>query len=614
MLEAYLSGQQLIVRQLGHYTLELKEVLAALSPTHRWVGSQKSWYYPYSPGTLAALADVAQLLNVRLDLEGPLRQQVESLRAEYAYETQVRQQIQQCLDDRNRPLADYPTLMQPPPWWHQKIAYHWAVRVRVLYIACKPGLGKTRMAADIIRGKHSIGHIRKPEHIELPARQSRALGGRMLPARWGIRGGVLIVCPRAVIGEWVDQLWRFQNIQAVSIVGRDAARKRYCAGIPAFVHVCGYGSLEAVEDNEYDGVIADEGHYIANEDSNRTQRMMVMRESAAWAAILSGTPIPNQLPSLWSQFMWLDGGRTLGPSFDYYRRKFLSEGKWLAETQDDAETRVSRAISRVTLFMDMQTAFPDKQGKIQQVIRVPLTKEQLEYYEKVRTKALADIVAGKLSPLEGMARAVKLLEIVQGFVIDDNKNIQQFSSAKLKALEEMITGQGDLTDRKVIVWVAFLQDMTAITKMLEKKKIKYMTFKGGMADQAIAEMRDTWNNDPEQQVLVAMIQVGIGVNLHAPKCVDAKGKPKRCSTTIFYGLTDKVTQVEQAMDRVYRGDQVETCLYRYILSDGLDAQNEDGEPILPVDVRMYQTLQFKLAQSGRVAEGSLEYARFLLGG
>ena len=109
-----------------------------------------------------------------------------------------------------------------------------------------------------------------------------------------------------------------------------------------------------------------------------------------------------------------------------------------------------------------------------------------------------------------------------------------------------------------------------------------------------------------------MIQMGIGLNLHAPACVNEAGQPARCSTTIFHGLDWRVTQLEQAMDRVYRGDQVETCLYRYLLSDELDESDDDGEPLKPIDVRVYEALMEKLDQATRVSSGSVDHVRMQL--
>ncbi len=475
--------------------------------------------------------------------------------------------------------------------------------------------GKTRIGSDVIRGKFELGQIRSPEQFPLPERMSRAFEGekaRKLPARWCVRGGTLIVCPRVVISEWLEQLMRWQNIRGVAIVG-DAEKKRYRAGLKAWVHICAYDSLESIEDNEYDGIIGDELHFIANEDSNRWNRMEVLRRSASWVLGLSGTPIPNQLQSLWAQFYWLDGGRTLGPSYEAFKRKyFVKEGRKLEETST-AESRITQALSRITMFLTLQQAFPGKAEKVHKVIRIPLTAEQAKYYEQVRKKAASDILTGTVSAVEQTTRLLKLLQICQGFVLDDERVVQQFSSAKLNELEKMLSDKGELTDQRTIVWCRFRHDITMVSQMLTRKGVAHMTWTGGISEAEETRIKTEWNNNYKQRVFVGMIQKGIGVNLHAPNCVDDKGQPARCSTTVFFGFDYKVTELEQAMDRVYRGDQVETCLYYYLLSEDLDQDDDNGNPMKPIDARIYDVLLEKLGQVARVTEGSIEYVRRLLG-
>lgn len=898
-LTAALLAHQIAVRQEGGFGPESKTVLRAISPKSRWDGSRWTWQYPYSPGNLQGLVDAATILGFELQLDRTLSEQLDRVRQETDYEHTIRRMIQTFMDDRKLPIAGYTTQNAPPPWRHQQIAWHWAVRVRCLYLALKPGCisgdavvkvcrhgkvygttlrdlyakmsgtalhpwmkpgqtttkslmpdgvlrhneikqvlaqgtretvrvllksgksvtctvdheiavpggwaradalvvgstvltngkpvcrecgsadkvitykyakyrglcrtcakggdrhpnwkggrqldkdgyvlisgqrshpncdrhgcvrehvlvmerklgryltgderervhhkngvkhdndpenlelnshsdhavlhgreggfsrmdggtagtggeiifypredevvaiepagevdvydlvmadpgrnfvadgvivhncGKTRIGSDVVRGKFELGQIRAPEQFPLPDRYSDALKDRVLKTRWAIRGGVLVTCPSVVIGEWIEQLKRWQNIEAVPITG-DADRKRYRAGLKAWVHVCGYDSLESVEGNEYDGILADEAHYLANEESNRYQRISVLGQHVAWKVAMSGTPIPNMLPSLWAQYYWLDGGRTLGPTYEAYRQRYFSvSGRKLEENQN-AETRISQAISRITMFLTMQQAFPDKAQKIQQVMRIPMTEEQQRYYELVRKQQAADIVAGKVTVMEAMTRLTKLLQITQGFVLDDKKVAQQFSSAKLKALEDMLTGQGDLTDRRTIVWSRFKHDIAMISEMLTRKGIAHVQFHGDLSAAEKEDVKAKWNSDYKLRVLVGNLKMGIGVNLHAPNCVDDKGQPARCSTTVFYGLDWRVTELEQAMDRVYRGDQVETCLYRYLLSDELDTSDANGDPIKPIDVRVYESLQDKLNQVTRVNEESVEYIRRLL--
>jgi SNF2 family DNA or RNA helicase len=609
-LEARLiDGPRIKVQQTGGFTNEAKIALRAISQDHEWDGKAMAWLYPYSPGALQGLQDASKQLRADLRMDDHLREQLDLVRAETANEMEVRKLIQKYLDDLSLPTAPYMTQPTPPPWAHQAISWHWGMRVRAFYLAGSPGIGKTRMAADLVRGKVNKQQVREPVQIDLDRRYSNVVYGKVLPQRTGIVGGVLVACPSGVTGEWVEQLFRWQNIRALSISG-DATRKRKRAGTKAWVHVCGYESLESVEDNRYDMIIADEAHYLANAESNRWGRMNALRKHAANALALSGTPMSNMLQSLWSQFYWLDGGRTLGPSEAAYRQRYLA-----ANIQDglDAETRVSRAISRVTMFMTLQDAFPDKAQKIHQVIRVPMTDEQATYYEQLRNEAVVDIMAGQVDATMTMTKLTKMLQVTQGFVLDKEHVVQQFSSAKLKALEGMITGDGDLTDKRTIIWCRFTADVERISAMLDRHQIKHMKLVGGMmtSDKRKDEFKTAWNNDWTQRYLIGMISMGIGLNLNAPMCVNAKGKPDRCSHTIFYGLDWKVTQVEQAMDRIYRGDQPETCLYRYLLTEDVEAA--DGSIIKPIDVRIYECLQMKLKQGVDVKEETIRYVRYLLG-
>jgi len=613
-LHAYLLTEDtptVQVVQHGGFGPEARSVLRAVSANQRWDSQKMSWFYPYRPSVILGLREAAHLLRMELHLDPTLAQVENTLENESLRELEIRKLMQAYIDDPKLDVGGYNTSAVPPPWRHQALAWHWSMRVNCLYLQHKMGLGKTREGSDIIRGKYDIGAVREPFQVELPDRVSKSLN-RPLPARLGTVGGVLVACPRGVMVEWIEQLWKWQQIQAVPIIGGSVEIKRRRAGIPAWVHICSYDSLETVEGNQYDGIIADELHLVANEDSNRFNRLWSLREDCTWVVGLSGTPQTNGLSSLWSQFYFLDGGRTLGATFDAFRKKYFTQEGRQRSQNASAEKAITEAISRIAWPLSMQVAFPGKPQKINQTIRVPMTPEQSKYYEKVRTEQETDILTGKVTLAVAMTRIMKLMQVAQGFVFDDDKVVQQFSSAKLNALEEMLTGAGDLTDKRVVVWCAFKPEHAMICKMLEKHKVKHMAMKGGMSDKERESFKHIWNTDSTQRVLVGMISMGIGLNLHAPQCVDEKGMPARVSTTVFMGMDWRVTVLEQAMDRVYRGDQVETCLYRYLLSDDLDSCDDQGNSLKPIDVRVYEALMSKLEQAVRVDENTIEYVRHLL--
>jgi SNF2 family DNA or RNA helicase len=610
-LTAILDGDTIKVHQEGGYSPENKVALRSISTGARCKGGCY-WSYPFSQGAIDALVEMASLINADLSLDDYLEQISTGSKDIFKKELEVRKAIQRYMDNTKLVPAPYVTRNDPVPWRHQQIAWHWGMRVDALYIAHKPGLGKTREGTDLIRGRIDMGSIRPPESIILPEREALSTPGKILPPRYGIKGGVLVVCPKVVIGTWYSELARWQQIQS-QVVSGGVERKRRAAGTLAWVHLCNYGSLESIEGNEYDAIVADELHYVANEDSKRFQRMIELRKHARWVLGMSGTPLSNMLQSLWSQYYWLDGGRTLGSSLAAFKKKYYT-GNWRDDAEkENATANVAKRVSRVTYFLTMQEAFPDKKQKIQQVIHVPMTPEQLKYYEQLRKRDEADVHTGTVSMVEMNTRLMKLLQVAQGFVIDDKRNVRQFTSAKLNALKDMITGSGDLTDKRVIVWCRFRHDLEMICKMLHDHQVAYLTLHGDLKEAEKEASKDAWNNDHRWRVLVGMIQMGIGINLHAPKCVDFNGNPERCSTTVFFGLDWRVTQLEQAMDRVYRGDQVETCLYRYLISADVDGMtDEKGEQIPVIDQRVYDTLMLKLEQSTELSEESLEYVKRLV--
>lgn len=609
---------RVLVRQDGGFGPHVRGIMRAVHMDIAWDGHRRLWHFPYLPASVYALQEAARLLGLELRLDPQLKQAQEAVLKQNAKEEQIRKLIQTYMDDPKLPLPEFTTQQNPPPWRHQQLAYHWAIRVSVLYLQHKMGLGKTREGADVLRGKYENGEIGESEQYlsdACPAVVQPLVDGKreqkILPPQWCVRGGVLVVAPRASMIEWAEQFWRWQGIQALPITSYSSEIKRELAGTPAWVHVCSYDSLELIERNMYDGIIADECHYLANDESNRFQRMLHLRKKARWVVGLSGTPQSNGIDSLWSQFFFLDGGRTLGPTVEAFRKRFLS--KESREPGESPADKVARAISRISWPLSMQQAFPDKPQKIHKTVRVPMTKEQSDYYAKIRDQQSADILTGKVTLQMAMMRLMKLMQVTQGFVLDDDRVVQQFSSAKLTALEEMLKPGGELSDKRLIIWCRFKPEMAMILVMLKKLGLKNCALHGGLTDPQKQILKDSWNNDYTYRVMVGMIQMGIGLNLHAPKCVDAEGKPARVSTTVFYSLDWRVTLVEQAMDRVYRGDQVESCLYIYLLSDDLDSGTKTKKPQKPIDVRVYETLQAKIRRAKEVSETSVAYIRSLLG-
>lgn len=606
-LHATQQGPLIVVEQDGGYSASTAAALRAVASGAESLG--KIWHYPLSDGAIMALAETASLLGAGLTLCPDLQGRLDKIKDREAREHHLRKQIQVLIEDPSRPLPPYPTSSKPPPWRHQSISYHWGTRVESLYVAHKPGLGKTRTATDLIRGWVTQGIVRMPEHIWLPER-SAALGAP-LPARWGQRGGVLILAPRAVLYNWRAELAKWQSIESIITYRTQRRSKMRLAGVLSWVHITTYDSLECIEGNEYDAIIMDEMHMLANDGTNRFARIKAVVAHARRRLALSGTPLPNQLPSIWSQMFLLDGGISLGANYDaYISRYFTKDGRRLDPNPGALET-IAAKVGRISYSLSMDEAFTGaeaKPPKIHQVWRLPMTRQQRDYYMHIHTDLRADILTSQVSITNISAKMMKLLQICQGFVIGDDGQRVSFSSAKLNALREMLGPSGDFGDRRVVIWCRFKDDIRQVMELMRELGKPALCLHGGSKDRE--NILQAWQTDHRWRVFVGMIQIGIGFNLHAPTCVDQHGRPARCSTTVYYGYDWKPVELEQAMDRVYRGDQVEACLYRYLICDQLETA--DG-PLDPIDGAIYESLQAKLAGAEDFRTETIEFYRRLLG-
>jgi hypothetical protein len=564
---------------------EIRQALKHAAPGGKYKPAINQWWYKPTPATALSLREVIGILQEPLEEHESVAALAQSATDIGVKEAALRQAIAAIIADPAKTLPPYRTVDIPAPWRHQQAAWHWGVRVpECLYLAHKPGTGKTRSGADILRGYLEVGTIRTMRfECDVTARIGRTVGG------------TLIVCPKVVVGNWMTELFRFQQFRSIAISG-GSAQKRQRAWSIADAHICSYGSLKYVVNNMYDVVICDEAHSLADEESTRSALMMDIGANARRRIALSGTPISNMLPSLWSQYYWLDCGRSLGTSKKaYLDRYFDLEGrKYVAKP--GAEDAIIAKVARITHYVRKEDALPDMPAKMPpQPVYVQMTDDQRTYYQRVRKEIVADIQEGTVTAFNENLKKLRLFQICQGFVTADDGHVIDFGNAKVDALKDMLTGDGDLTDRKVIVWCRFTHDIERVSAMLMRERVPHLILNGDTKDRD--GVIHAWNNDYRYRVFVGMIQMGIGINLHAPLCVrpTAKGTlaPYRCSATVYYALDWSSVNLEQSMDRTHRGDQAESCLYRFILCADLEGATE------PVDVKMFKRVQSKVALGDR---------------
>ena len=593
-LIAYLHKAQksgnlhLRVRQPPPQNDALKADLHRVGSPAQWDQSTWEWDYPLTVAAVVALQRVADQRGLSIEWSPDLKVFAEEQKKIEDYEKSVRLAIEKIITT-NEPLPGYVTNTidgTKPPLRHQQIGYHWGIRVTGLLLAWDPGTGKTREGTDISRGWYDLRAVRPMEQIWLPEQ-----------GRWGVRGGVLVVCPSQMIRPWRDEMKQWQGMTGLELVG-GRQKKLERAGTIAHAHIINYESLHIVEGNEYDGCIFDEHHRLSN-NSGQTQKALALAQNARRRLGLTGTPITNNLESVFYQSLIIDGGRALGASKTAFLEKYFEPdhdrsgpGGPKYSPKEGAVERVSEAISRFTYFLKKEDAI-DLPPKLHTPILLDMTPEQADYYQKVKKEALVYIQDSEVTVEQAAGRMMKLRQICQGFILDDMSKPREFSGAKLNALIDTLLNR--IPGRKVVIWGVFTHEINRLCQLLQKHGIGYVRLDGQVKSK---KERDAclnyWNNDPRITVFVGQIQLGVGLTLHANECTVP------CYDCIYLGIDYSYVNWVQSQDRIHRIGQKYSCNYQYLLTEG------------GIDHKIYKALLAKADTANAVYKTGKEFFRSLL--
>ena len=446
--------------------------------------------------------------------------------------------------------------------------------------------GKTRAAADAAGGWYRTAQI--------PPMMPAVIDGK--PA---VSGGVLVVAPRTMTMTWTEELARWQNASSIIIKGT-AQRKTRLAGMPAHFHVVNYESLKYTIHNRYAGIILDEVHRCSN-NTHQTHHAMTIAERTTKRLGLTGTPVSNDLKSVFYPMLLIDGGRALGPSRTAFLERFFSASKNMAgfvqyDAKDGAGTEVAQAMATSCYFVKKHEVL-DLPPKTHTPVYLPMTEEQEKYYRQMKSEALVYIQDATVTLEQASARMQKLLQVCQGFSLTDaiedgEKAGRHFTDAKTEELIDLLTDQ--LRGRKVVVWCQYKYEIRRLNAMLTARGIPAIHIDGDVKSQAVRDaQKDQWNSDPNLLVYIRQLSMCEGVTLLGPK-------ENPCSTTIYIGLDYRMTNLLQSQDRIHRIGQHWPCTYLYLLT-------ENG-----VDRKVYNRLLEKIEDAEAVQATGKAFYRSLL--
>jgi hypothetical protein len=576
------GNPHLVVQQNFFHSDNFRDKIKNIGSPARWDQSKCEWDCPLTPASVVVLKQVAEEFNIPIQWESGLAEYAHKQIETDNYEHSVRLAVEKSMRSTDQ-LPSYPTALHNnrAPMRHQQIAYHWGLRVTGLMLAWDPGTGKTKAGTDMAGGWYRHGYIRPMSNylpdgkpvwwpVDMKLVENKKTQQKEWrvdrPARWGVIGGILVVCPKSVMRTWTRELKNWQGMTSVEITGsRESKFKK--AGMQAHAHIINYESLDIVVQNHYDAIIVDECHRCANH-TTQTTRVLEISLRCNRRLTLTGTPVSNNLASLFYQMLITDGGRSLGVSHTAFMQQFFTQqpvdnkGHTAPQAKETAAEQIAAKMASHCYFLKKEEAL-DLPEKVHAPVYLEMTDDQARYYEQVKKEAITYIQDAEVTVEMAAQRMMKLMQICQGIVRGDDGTWKRFNNIKQETLLEDL--QSELRGRKVVVWCRFTEEINSLVEAAHKAGIWSLRFDSEISGSMRNRSIDAWNNDPRYTLFVGQLAMGEGIELVAENCMTP------CFETYYLGLDYRYVNWKQTQDRIHRLTQKFKCYYKYLLTpNGVD--------------------------------------------
>lgn len=424
------------------------------------------------------------------------------------------------------------------PYHHQvQNLFTFCRRLPVTLLADDVGLGKTISAGLIL------------SELMVRKRVSRAL----------------VVCPKILGPQWVEELAAKFGILGRSVVGKDLAREM--AGGSAVV-VTTYESaadrLDAIQPAAFDMLILDEAHKLRNlHGANKppkvatTVRDALKKRLFKFVVMLTATPIQNRIWDLYSLLDYLTVARghqnPLGTPEEFKKRylKPSTDGRQLLPHNEEPFRRILRQYLVRTRRGDARLLFPKREVQTSTVNLSHPEKQLLSlvsrhigglnaFQQTSLAQAMMSSPQALAAQLENMSERNPSLRLAaqQSRMLADSCA----EPAKLQRLlflcEEMRAKLPN--DWRVVVFTRRKETQSTIGHALERRRIPVGFICGGEARRNQMALEGLWAKPPGINVLVSTDAGAEGINLQV------------ANVLVNYDLPWNPMVVEQRIGRLQR--------------------------------------------------------------
>lgn len=372
---------------------------------------------------------------------------------------------------------------------------------------------------------------------------------------------VFIVTKKTLVQNWCDELGDHSYVTPRVLSGNRKSNS-IALNSPVLIYVLNYEVISTNQDIiEYFlatcrvGAILDESQKIKNPDSRLTQCFLSLAEKFERRVITTGTPAANRPYDIWSQICFLDGGESLGTSFETFKAGMdLPDG---GESTVEFGDNLVDALQRIKPFMVRETktsAGIELPEKTIGTIFVDLDEQQSSVYNSYRDQLAYEIrteVGSDWDDAEAiLKRLLRLVQCASNPVLVD-KNYRGLP-VKFSALSQLFK-EIDVSSHKVIVWTSFVENAKWLSTQLPDlhPETVYGSRTVEERNQAIARFK----HEDSCRVLIATPgSAKEGLTLTVANHV------------VFFDRSFSLDDYLQAQDRIHRISQKQSCYVHNLIA------------------------------------------------
>lgn len=367
---------------------------------------------------------------------------------------------------------------------------------------------------------------------------------------------VLVIAPLHVAETtWADECGEWEHLSEMRVVPILGSLKKRVAALRKKADVYTINRENVVwlvniygKDWPFDMVVIDESSSFKNPQAKRFKALRKVRSKIKRLVELTGTPAPNGLMDLWSQLYLLDQGQRLGSTIGEYRRKWFRPGagfghvvyEW--EPLKDADREIYKCISDICISMKAED-YISLPPVLYNAVKVRLPEKALESYKKLEKELVLEIEDTEIVAPTAAVLGNKLLQMANGCAYDADRNVTEFHSAKLEALEEIAESN---SQKPILVFYWFKHDLVRLQRQ----------FPDAVKLEDSESIRQ-WNEGKIKILLAHPASAGHGLNLQHGG-----------STAIWYSLTWSLELYQQANKRLHRSGQKNTVVIHHLVAKG----------------------------------------------